>query len=91
MTSEDYSVPGRVAGKKPVLRGAERLVMQHGDKADLIAARLADACFRAGDEIAGNHWTKIFRVLARSQLRHLRERLGTAAIAAIPGDRVNSG
>jgi hypothetical protein len=94
MKSETYGVRGRDYApqrKKLLLRQAERLVLQHGDTADLAAARLADAAFRAGDDLAGNHWTKIFRVLARSHVRHMRERLGMNSTAAIGVDRVGPG
>lgn len=52
-----------------LLRDAERLMRQHGDTADVAAARLADACFNASDDKAGNRWLKIFSILAA---RHIR-------------------
>ena len=55
----------------PLIHDAERLLQQHGDEADLAAARLADACFSAGDNIAGNRWTKIFQMLSAFHIRNV--------------------
>ena len=49
-------------------RDAERLFIQYRDQADFVAARLADACFTAGDKAAGCRWAEIFLVIAA---RHL--------------------
>ena len=60
-----------------LLRGAERLVTRYGDRADLVAAQLADAFFTAGDDVAGHRWAKIFRILAVSHAS-LRARIGAS-------------
>ena len=52
-----------------LLRDAERLISEHGDTADVAAARLADACFSVGDDKAGNHWLKVFSILAATHMR----------------------
>ena len=65
---------------RQLLRGAERLVTQYGDKADLVAAQLADACFTAGDESAGHRWAKIFLILATSHAPNLGQPEITAGL-----------
>ena len=52
-----------------LLKDADLLVTEHGDDADIIAARHADSFFCIGDAIAGTRWLNIFRIIARSHLR----------------------
>src|SRR5689334_25404435 len=53
---------------KEIARDAGHLIIEHGNDADLIAARRADGFFRVGDEAAGRRWAEIFLFLAA---RHL--------------------
>ena len=55
-----------------LLRDADLLVSEHGDDADMVAARLADSSFRSGDEATGFRWLHIFRMIAESNLRSVR-------------------
>jgi hypothetical protein len=55
-----------------LIREAEQLVSKHGDGADVVAARLADASFASGDRAAGFHWSKIFVILAVAHIRSAR-------------------
>jgi len=52
-----------------LVREAERLLGEHGDKADVVAARLADASFSTGDRAGGFRWSKIFVILAVAHIR----------------------
>ncbi len=61
-----------LSSKKELVRAAEELVGEHGDAADLVAARLADSCFSAGDRAAGFRWSKIFVILAVAHIRSAR-------------------
>ena len=45
-----------------------RTFREHGEDADIVAAKKADACFRAGDAIEGARWMKIFRTIAASHV-----------------------
>ncbi len=72
MGSFAYAVCGRGHSSpenRLLFRDAERLMKEHGDTADVAAARLADACFSAGDNKAGNRWLKIFNILAATHIR----------------------
>jgi hypothetical protein len=73
--------------KKPLLREAERLVSEYGDKADLVAAQFADSSFRAGNRTAGNRWAKVFRVLAKSHIRHMKDHARTTPTPVTPDVR----
>jgi len=59
---------------------AGRLVEEHGDQADVVAAQLANSSFLAGDDATGVRWMNIFRLIATSHIRHARERLGRRAV-----------
>jgi hypothetical protein len=52
-------------------RDAERLVAEHGEAADEVAARRADALFRDGDTVGGTRWLKIFRRIALAHRRRI--------------------
>jgi hypothetical protein len=52
---------------------SERLVSEHGEEADDIAARRADALFRNGDTLGGARWLKIFRRIAMAHRRRTVE------------------
>jgi hypothetical protein len=67
---------GSAVPYSPLIRDAERLLQQHGDGADLAAARLADASFMAGDNSAGDRWARIFRILAASHVRRVGQGAG---------------
>jgi hypothetical protein len=67
---------GSAVPYSPLTHDVERLLQQHGGGADLAAARLADAAFSAGDDIAGDRWAKIFRILAASPVRRARQGTG---------------
>jgi hypothetical protein len=54
-------------------RDADQLISEHGDQADNVAARRADASFRDGDLMGGARWLKIFRRIA---LAHRRRAAG---------------
>ena len=62
-----------------LVRGAERLVSHYGDRADMVAAHLADASFTAGDHVAGRRWAQIFRMLAASHASNADRRRATTA------------
>jgi len=47
---------------------AKLLVDQHGNNADIVAARRADALFRDGNTTEGARWLKIFHRIATSYL-----------------------
>jgi len=64
---------------------AERLVKEHGDQADVVAAQLADASFRSGDEVTGFRWIKIFRLIAASHIHRERQRLGRLSDRLLDG------
>jgi hypothetical protein len=53
---------------KEIARDAGLLIIEHGNEADLIAARRADGFFRVGDQAAGRRWAEIFLFLAASHL-----------------------
>jgi len=50
-------------------RDADRLLTEHGDNADHIAARRADSLFREGDMQGGARWLKVFRRIAMTHRR----------------------
>ena len=50
-------------------RDAERLLTEHGEEADYIAARRADTLFRDGDRRGGTRWLKVFRRIAMTHRR----------------------
>lgn len=50
-------------------RDADRLVTEHADDADHVAARRADILFRDGDMLGGTRWMKIFRRIAFAHRR----------------------
>ena len=50
-------------------RDADRLVSEHGEEADTMAARQADTLFRDGDTLGGTRWLKIFRRIAMAHRR----------------------
>ena len=50
-------------------RDADRLMTEHGDDADHVAARRADSLFRNGDLTGGARWLKIFRRIAMAHRR----------------------
>ncbi len=70
MIQDYFAKPGLSAASatKEIARAADLLMIEHGDEADLIAARRADHFFTIGDQSAGRRWAEIFRVLAA---RHL--------------------
>ena len=45
-----------------------QIVRQHGEEADIVAAKRADLSFRTGDTIEGARWVTIFRTIAASHL-----------------------
>jgi hypothetical protein len=47
-----------------MVREAQSLLNEHGEEADVVAARRADAHFRSGDAVAGTRWLKVFRRIA---------------------------
>ena len=51
-------------------RDADRLLTEHGEDADHIAARRADALLREGDVAGGARWLKVFRRIAMAHRRH---------------------
>lgn len=53
-----------------VSRDADRLVTEHGEDADHVAAKRADSHFRDGDMLGGARWLKIFRRIAMAHRRH---------------------
>ncbi len=55
-----------------LIREAERLLGEHGEQADLVAARMADRSFSTGDRAAGFRWSKIFVILAVAYMRSAR-------------------
>ena len=50
-------------------RDADRLLTEHGEDADHVAARRADTSFRDGDVIGGSRWLKVFRRIAMTPRR----------------------
>lgn len=50
-------------------RDADRLLTEHGEDADHIAARRADTLFRDGDMQGGARWLKVFRRIAMTHRR----------------------
>jgi hypothetical protein len=56
-----------------VSRDADRLMTEHGEDADHVAARKADALFRDGDTLGGTRWLKIFRRIATAHRRRAAE------------------
>jgi hypothetical protein len=50
-------------------RDADRLVTEHGEDADHVAAKRADSLFRDGDAVGGTRWLKIFRRIATAHRR----------------------
>jgi len=50
-------------------RDADRLLTEHGEDADQVAARRADSLFRDGDMLAGTRWLKVFRRIALAHRR----------------------
>lgn len=61
-------LPAGKPAKDGLSRDIERLFTGYGDQADFVAARIADACFTAGDKAAGYRWAEIFLIIAE---RHL--------------------
>jgi hypothetical protein len=45
-----------------------QIVRQHGEDADIVAAKRADLLFSTGDAIEGTRWAKIFRAIAATHL-----------------------
>lgn len=68
MGSVNYVAVGakRAASTSGNSKAAKRLVDKHGEDADAVAARRADALFRQGDVSEGNRWLEIFRSIAMS-------------------------
>ena len=54
-------------------RDADRLLTEHGEDADRVAARKADTLFRDGDVLGGSRWLKVFRRIAMGHRRHPAE------------------
>ena len=54
-------------------RDADRLLTEHGEDADHVAARRADSLFRDGDMIGGARWLKVFRQIAMTYKRRPAE------------------
>jgi len=54
---------------KDLVKQADQLVSEHGDDADIIAAKRADSFFCAGNAAVGTRWLNIFRIIAHSHLR----------------------
>jgi hypothetical protein len=52
-----------------LLKDADRLLTEHGEEADHVAARQADSLFRNGDISGGTRWLKIFRRIAIAHRR----------------------
>jgi len=50
-------------------RDADRLMTEHGEEADYVAAHRADSLFRNGDIPGGARWLKIFRRIAMAHRR----------------------
>jgi hypothetical protein len=50
-------------------RDADRLMNEHGEDAEQVAARRADSLFRDGDTLGGTRWLKIFRRIATAHRR----------------------
>ena len=50
-------------------RDADRLLTEHGQEADQVAAHQADSLFRNGDVQGGARWLKIFRRIAMAHRR----------------------
>ena len=49
-----------------ISKRARSLITQHGDEADIIAARRADRLFRAGKAAEATQWLNVFRSIAMS-------------------------
>jgi hypothetical protein len=56
-----------------LLKDADRLVTEHGQDADHVAAHRADSLFRDGDLHGGSRWLKIFRRIAMAHRRGAAE------------------
>lgn len=52
-----------------LLKDADRLLTEHGEEADHVAAHRADSLFRNGDIPGGARWLKIFRRIAMAHRR----------------------
>ena len=52
-----------------LLKDADRLLTEHGEEADHVAAHRADSLFRNGDTHGGTRWLKIFRRIAMAHRR----------------------
>jgi len=52
-----------------LLKDADRLLTEHGEEADHVAAHRADSLFRDGDMHGGTRWLKIFRRIAMAHRR----------------------
>jgi hypothetical protein len=57
-----------VRDESEISQAAKLLVDRHGDEADTVAARRADALFREGNATEGVLWLQIFRKVAMSYL-----------------------
>ena len=67
-------LPGGKPAKDELSCDAERLFTRYRDEADFVAARLADACFTAGDKAAGRRWAEIFLIIAARHLETCERR-----------------
>jgi hypothetical protein len=70
---------------KDLAREAQRLIAQHRDEAEIVAARLADACFINGDKTAGRRWAEVFLILSSRHLTACESHEHACATAASPG------
>jgi hypothetical protein len=61
-----------------VSRDVARVIRQHGEDADIVAAKQADVYFRAGDVTQGARWMKIFRTIAASHVWRAKANAGIA-------------
>ena len=72
MHSACTSAAGREDGDSDELqlsREADRLLTEHGQEADQVAAHQADSLFRDGDMLGGARWLRIFRRIAMAHRR----------------------
>jgi hypothetical protein len=52
-----------------IWKAAKLLMEQHGDDADVVAARRADTLLRNGQLAEGKRWLDVFQQIARSYFR----------------------